>query len=528
MQFARRTSTHTPARRAIVGIVLCAAIGTGVAVGVAQSPAEKSAAENAAPPPAAAAAAAATATATAPKPAAVPKPSVEPEAGMTPYAVLVRLSVPVDPQIDLAFREALEATVTTQLRTAMGQMWTSEVTVAADARRASRESLAAIVASDLTLEFGSGLYDKVFVGSVELSGSRWTLASREWDAASRTLGPVVSESTFDVRNTGVLLADAIQRAFRPIARIESVEGSVVVTAIRGGEFPPADPAATPFKSGDLLIPFVRYYDRERVLQQIRDLPWTFLRVSSVERARMECESVSAYRTPLSGSRRRMELLAIAARPAYPATRVVIAPRGNADDPLPGCRVELLNRLPTAEDPVDDREKLLTDRLGSIVVTADPAHPLQHVLVHSGRTVLGRVPMIPGMAETVTLAIPDDSARLSVEGSLSVLEGELIDAVASRAVLMARSRKAAKARRWEEVDAFLEQLAAVPDYETFNQRVLAIQLPAVQGAKDQNDRVAESRIKKMCSDVLQAAAGHLDADKLREFKIEMQELKAAAK
>lgn len=511
-----------PGRRAILGITLCIALGTGFAVGWAQAPVENAAAENAANAPAPTAAAE-----TAPKPAATKKPA-EPEPGMTPYSVLVRLNVPVDPQIDSAFRNALATSVKTQLRTAMGQMWTTEVTVAADARLASLAALSAVRPDDVTSEFEDGAYDKVFLGSVDLSGSRWSLAAREWDAASRTLGPVVSESTFDVRNAGVLLADAVQRSFRPLARIESVERGVVVTAIRGGEFPPGDPSAMPFKAGDLLIPFVRYYDRERVLQQIRELPWTYLRVNSVERARMECETVSAYRTPLSGSRRRMELLAIAARPAYPATRLVIAPRGNAADPLPGCRIELLNRLPTADDPVDDREKLLTDRLGSIVVSADPEHPLKHVLVHSGRTVLGRVPIIPGMAETVTLAIPDDSARLSVEGSLSVLEGELIDAVASRAVLMARSRLMAKARRWEELDSFLEQLDSVPTYAMINQRVMAMQLPAVQAAKAQNDRVAESRIKKMCSDVLQAAAGHLDADKLREFKIEMLELKAAAK
>ena len=171
---------------------------------------------------------------------------------------------------------------------------------------------------------------------------------------------------------------------------------------------------------------MRYYDREHKLQQIRDLPWTYVRVKAVERARMECETVSAFRTPLSGSRRRMEIYAIAARPVFPATRLILAPRGDASDPLPGCRVELFDRLPTADDPVEDRIELLTDRRGSIVINADPARPLWHVLVHSGKAILGRVPIIPGLVETATLAIPDDSARLSVEGALSVVEGELID------------------------------------------------------------------------------------------------------
>ena len=127
---------------------------------------------------------------------------------------------------------------------------------------------------------------------------------------------------------------------------------------------------------------------------------------------------------------------------------------------------------------------------------------------------------------MTLAIPDDAARLSVEGSLSVLEGELIDAVARRAMLMARARRASKARDWDDVDIFIEDLQNVPDYEAFRQRVASVQLPAVQSARELGDRVAESRIKKMCADLQQAASGHLDAEVVREFRIEMDELRRA--
>jgi hypothetical protein len=513
-------------RRTIMGIVTAALLSAGFATLRAQAPAETS-------PPAAQATPApeTAATPTTPKPADAPvaaaKPA-EPVPALTPYSVLVWLNVPVDPQVDSAFRERLLAMTAAELRNAMGQMWTTEVTFAVDSRSSSPETLSAIDPTSLTAEFKEAGYDKVFLGGIRVAGSRWSIAAREWDAASQTAGPVHSESTFDVRNLAALTADVIEQAFRPIARIELVEGSLVVTSVRAGEFLPGSPTAVPFEPGDLLTPFVRYYNRERMLQQVRDLPWTYLRVKTVERARMECETVSAYRTPLSGSRRRMELMAIAARPTFASTRVVVAPRGNAQDPLPGCRVELLDRLPTADDRVDDRQQLLTDRLGSIVVNVDAEHPLKHILVHSGKAVLGRVPFIPGMAETVTLAIPDDAARLSVEGALSVLEGELIDAVARRSVLMARARRAAKARKWEDVDAFLKQLETVPDYEKFRERVMAVQLPAVQGAKDQNDKIAESRIKKMCADVQQSASGHLDADKLREFRIEMAELKQAAK
>lgn len=445
---------------------------------------------------------------------------------LTPYAVLVRLNVPLNAEIDARFRDQFVKEFTASIRSAMGQMWTTVVEPGSDPRVNSSAALSGATAAELTEEFVDSPYDKVFLAGASRSGSCWSIIAREWDAASQTLGAVEDASTCDGRLAATLAGDLVMRLFRPVARIESVDGTRVVTTVRAGEFPPADAEYAPFSSGDQLTPFVRYYDRDRNLLQIRELPWTFLQVDSVTRARMECETVSAYRTPLAGSRRRMELMAIEARPTFGSTRLIVAPRGDATDPLPGCRVEVLNRIPTAEDPVEDRLQLLTDRRGSIVITADPGHPLQHVLVHSGKALLARVPLIPGLEETMTLAIPDDAARLSVEGSLSVLEGELIDAVARRAMLMARARRASKGRDWDDVDIFIEDLQDVPDYEAFRQRVASVQLPAVQSARELGDRVAESRIKKMCADLQQAASGHLDAEVVREFRIEMDELRRA--
>ena len=531
----RRTrSSDVPTRAARVAMLLIASsflIGalvaaSGSAAGQSAENAESTTAPSAATEiPAEGAAAETPAEPTAPAKTSS-KPAVIPGPDLTPYAVLVRLNVPIDAEVDARFRDRFLEEFTASLRAGMGQMWTTTVELSSDPRAVSTPALARVSAEALTEEFVESGYDKVFLAGAVRSGSCWSMIAREWDAASQTPSPVDEASTHDSRQAPVLAADLLVRVVRRVARNERVDGKLGGTTSRAGECAAADAEYTPFVEGDLLTPFVRYYDRDRVLQQIRDLPWTFLRVSAVERARMECESVSAFGNPLSGSRRRMDLMAIAARPASDSTRLVIAPRGDATDPLPGCRVEVLNRVPTSEDPVEDRLQLLTDRRGAIVLTADPEHPLQHVLVLSGKALLARVPLIPGLEETMTLAIPDDAARLSVEGSLSVLEGELIDAVARRSMLMARARRASKARNWEEVAQFVEELDSVPDSEEPRERVAAVQVPAVQAAGAHGARVDESRIKKMCSDLQQAASGHLDFEKIREFRIEMDELRRA--
>jgi len=109
---------------------------------------------------------------------------------------------------------------------------------AVDGRSATKQTLAAIDSAALTEEFQDTGYDKVFLGGLSLAGSQWSIAAREWDAAGQSMGPVHSASTFDLRNLPALTADVIQQAFRPVARIELVEGNLVVTSIRAGEFPP--------------------------------------------------------------------------------------------------------------------------------------------------------------------------------------------------------------------------------------------------------------------------------------------------
>lgn len=522
----------TAARGAFaLAVVTCAmlwvATGSGQDVlADAQPPARVEPPAAGSPPSATAVAPAAERPATPAGTPAAARADAAPPPELSPYTVRVALHVARDATLDSRFCDGLAAQLAILLRSALGQMWSSSIAVAQNGVEATPEGLKRLSDDDLTARYVAAGCDKALLVGIARRATGLTVAVREWDAATQTAGPLREASTFDPRLAAALAAELIVDAFRPLVVIGGVEGRFVDTAVRAGEFPPADPQAVPFKTGDLLVPFVRYYDRDRNLQQIRHLPWTYLRVEEIERGRMRCELVSAYRTPLAGSRRRMELMAIAARPASDSTRLVIAPRGDTTNPLPGCRVEVLNRLPSADDPVEDRQLLLTNRLGAIVIPFDAAHPLQHVIVHSGKSIVARVPLVPGLEQEMTLAIPDDAPRLAVEGALSVLEGELIDAVSRRSVLMARARRAARSRQWQEVDMLLEQLKAIPDFDAFRARVAAIQLPAIQSARELGDRVAEARIRKMCADLQQVAAGHLDADKIREFRAEMAELRSA--
>jgi hypothetical protein len=294
--------------------------------------------------------------------------------------------------------------------------------------------------------------------------------------------------------------------------------------VRAGEFLPLDPSDAPLRPGDYLTAYLRYLDRQRNVRQMQYLDWTYLRVESVDRARVVCSTISAFRAPLGGSRRRVELMAIRARPLLPATDLRLTPRNDPLNPMVGFRVDALDRMPTQEDPVADRLSLTTDRRGRVTLPADPAKPLRYLLVHSGQSVLARVPFVPGLVDRIELSTPNDTARLEVEGALSLIEGELIDNLARRGVLMARARKAAASEKWDDVDGFIKEFNALPELPAVEQRIAAIETPAVQTARQLKDRVAEARIKRMCREIREIAAKNLDPDRIKEFRDEMVELR----
>jgi hypothetical protein len=219
-------------------------------------------------------------------------------------------------------------------------------------------------------------------------------------------------------------------------------------------------------------------------------------------------------------------MAIRARPLLPETEVRLTPRKEPLNPMAGFRVDVMDRIPTAEDSVADRVRLLSDRHGMVSLSADPDKPLRYLFVFSGQSVLAQVPFIPGLVSEIELNTPNDAARLNVEGALSLIEGELIDILARRGVLMTRARKAAEADNWTEVDDYLKQFNALPDLVQVEQRIAAIETPAVATAKQFKDRVGEGRIKRLCREVRETAAKHLDPETAKDFRDEMNSLRGA--
>jgi hypothetical protein len=445
-----------------------------------------------------------------------------------PYRVLVAVGVAPDPRWDADFHRRVLEGLRLRIETRLGPLWVADVEAPPWLSAGRRGILDQLGEPQLTEKFLASEYDKVFLATLEQDGAAARVSAREWDKNSQTATAVTSNLVWERRIVlDRLFAETLSH-FRPIAELETVseDGATAELRLRGGELLPPDPGLRPIAEGSYLRPYFRYLDRKRELRQLQVIPWTYLHATGIDRGRISAEVSTAFGGILGGKRRRTELMAIAVKPRFPETRLRIYPRGQADNPLSGVRVDVLPRRPTQDDAVSDRASLYTDRFGEVSIPASEEQPLQHIYVMSGRSVLATVPFIPGDRPRAELEVPDDSARLAVEGEIAILEAELIEVVARREVTAARTLGHARAKEWEQVDKLVADLKNLPTRETLKERLERIRLPAVAAVRQQKNRVAESRINQMCRQVTEHIDRHLDPDRLTAVLTEVRELKEA--
>ncbi len=387
--------------------------------------------------------------------------------------------------------------------------------------------------SDMTL-------DKLYPVSVELDGSRYSVASREWDRASELITPVRRRSTIDRRAVAAEISRLLSRLFRPLVQIEAADPVSARIRTMASEYVAADPGFSQVDKGTMFIPLFRYLDRNRVVQRIQFLPWTYLTAEELERHRANCRVDTGVKTPLGAfRRRRMELRALRINPALDESTLTLVPRRNHSKPLVGYLVAVYNDPPPPppkkgeekkeetedEKAEEEREKpdvYRSNRHGQVTVPVDPEDALQWVFIRSGTALLAKFPIVAGTESNMIVECPDDTIRLDVEGQIALLQSRLIDTIAKREMVKAMIRNRMKKDEWKKVDESVGELKSLPGFDDFKKMVTAIQYPAEKRAQARKDRISESRIKKLGSEVLKIASIHLDQKKIDELVEEVQE------
>ncbi len=393
-----------------------------------------------------------------------------------------------------------------------------------------RKSLERLTPGQLKQRVDVEKYDKVLLLTVSDVGSMFEVSGREWDTTVGEFGQVVSVESVrraDLADTGLRV---LRRVFSLLAVIEEVDGAQASLRLQGAELGPARLRVTP---GTVFRPLLRFHDaRSGAVLRTHAIPWTYLTVESVRRARCECRLITGIRAPLGQKQaRRTERLALAVQPAFSESRMQFFKGPEESRLAVGYRVSV-DPLPAVVDESDDQRqpdplRLITDRRGSVAVPVNRDAPLVIVTVRNGAFRVARVPLVPGFMPKADLHLPDDSLRLRVEGQLSLLEGDLIDTVAERALLANRARIAARAGNLKDADALLKTLQKLPGLKYHSARLKAIRVNATQQAIEQNDRVARAHVNRQCDKLLGIVRQYLSDERLADVKNEIAELRQIA-
>jgi hypothetical protein len=309
-------------------------------------------------------------------------------------------------------------------------------------------------------------YDKLMLLAVRWSPTGIELLAREYDQyVERWSVPIRRECRQASGLPEQLFAVACQ-AFSPQAKIEVDASNPLRVALkpRGGGLPRGTDLRPWAKAGDVYLPILRRTSRggQVVENGIQAVPWTYIEAVEGKNKSLEFQVHSGSRRPFGAKRPgRVEVLAIGIRSDADTTTLRLHARKNDKKPLVGY--EVLSQQAGQPEPTRIG---LSDALGEVRVPPGKSR-IEMLLIKHGGQLLGKLPVVPGAEQRVSVPLPDDDARLAAEARLAALREELIDVVARRNILMSRTRQKIEKKDFAAAQELLRTLDELPAKPQFN-------------------------------------------------------------
>ncbi len=454
-----------------------------------------------------------------------------------PYTVKVSVAIEGHFLADQAERAEVVNSIREAISRMYGRMWVADVEENDWLVPVNKRRLEWLENEDLLDRYPETEFQKAFLVTVESAGSSFVISCREYDSRIQELTPVSSRTTQDVRSIASITTGLLRDSFRPCVLYQrsfndETGRRFMEMQVQAGEIPPPDPSAEQVIENDVLRPFVRQMNRREPnkLDRLLRLDLSYVRVMGVDRETSPGLVKGFFIThspysPFGGKGRAIQHLAVRQRPAADQSKVRLVLQGRPDKPLVSHRIALAYQLHYKDEEDGPQTKLVSDRNGEVVIDIKPDHPTFWIRVYSGASLLARVPYAPGLIPSDTIELPDDSIRLGVEGEIQLLADELVDAIALRAVLLARARKSAEAGDVEQLESLFARYDQVPAKDYFLEKVNNVRIPAVREANER--RLSTARIRQLCDGLQSTVTNFFSDQKRSERMIEIQQLKALA-
>jgi hypothetical protein len=352
-------------------------------------------------------------------------------------------------------------------------------------------------------------FDKVWVIHADraLTGPGLAFIGREYDNATRRLGPLQRRTVVALADAPRALVEFTLDLFSPTAVITGQEGGRALLRVRGAAIDPASPAGAVVTKGMVFQP-LRLVSLPSGQVAVRVIPWTYLQAESVEGAVARCTIISAFRDPLTQRVTLPNTLAgVGLKPGSTPMRLqfVTLPEKN-----PAAGYSLTARLVPDGQP---RELGITDRGGRIVLQPGFADGLVIVRLLAGNVEpMVERPIMPGeSSEERVIAFHPLPQTLAIEAKADALRDEVVDLVAMRARLEARMKARLEGEDWAGLEEAVKEFVRLTPRDVFAKRLTELKEQATRQQAESKTAVLTRTAQAQLSDLQALIDRYLDDD-----------------
>jgi hypothetical protein len=426
-----------------------------------------------------------------------------------PYKIAVDLAIAPEARIDTKGRQVVIDTWRSLLDRFVGAPWNLSIVDGESIFPGDDpETL-----EPTAFEEPSDGFDKSWVIRIGRLGSELTLSGREFDAETGRLGPTYRQSARVSADLPRALMDLALDLFRPSAALGEQSGGGVALTVRGASLKGASRIGPLVKQGDVFRPIriVTLPDGDR---RVLDIPFTYLRVESLDGALARCSIVSSLRDPLTRRiAQKSTLVALGSKPGQYPTRLRFLTQ---PDKAPAAGFLLTGR--TLPDGLP-RELGTTDREGRIVLDPTRSDGLLALRLMGGSVEpLVEFPLMPGESAQERAVPPFDprSRTVALESQLDSLRDTVIDLVAVRARLEARLKARCDGEDWDGAEAVIKEFGRLPTRETFSAQLTKLREDAAHQQDKLRTAVLTKTAQAQIAELEGMIARYLDDDAVRAY------------
>jgi hypothetical protein len=436
-----------------------------------------------------------------------------------PYRIVFHFACHPSSRIDAARRAELVRDWQVMVRRFVGTPWIVSVAppsnpvLELDLQGLEKSTPAQAAAFEKAVNASS--FDKVWVVHADRteSGPGVVFSGREYDTATRRLGPLQ-------RRTVQVLADAPRALlqftldlFSPTALISGEEGGRALLTVRGSSIEPASPIGRVVEPGTVFQPLRLISAKDgRIIVKI--IPWTYLRVESVDGPVARCAIVSGLNDPLT--RRMLQPNTLAAVGIKPGNSPLPLRFITSKDKTPGAGYTLTARtVPNGAI----REVGMTDRAGRIVLKPGFADGLVILRLLAGNIEPVReFPIMPGeSSEERTISFEPKYQSVALEVEVDTLRDEVVDLIALRARLEARMKARLEGEDWVGLEDAIKEFNRLTPRDEYVKKLAEIKERATKQQIENKVAILTKNAQAQINDLQAMIDRYLDDEAIKAYR-----------